>query len=257
MDAYAATAAILDPRRRSRATPASDDAHRDQDDAKISVLSERERALGHLQLVAGKQNADPILAALQDLAAVRREVDRSTRQLMAYGRRFFHRPYTYKELAEATGMSQTNVRTGFNESDVDAVAQTIGQTPYPELALTRTDPDPVDPAAIAGMLTRLEPYFDDPTLPARVAELLEARGYRAHVPEAREAGKVATKQYVRWVKRWPDGSSSSLYQERGVLSTAPKVTAPGRQFYSECAKDGLAAIEEKLATFDEHMTRDA
>jgi hypothetical protein len=58
---------------------------------------------------------------------------------------------------------------------------------------------------------------------------------------------------VRWVKHWPDGTSTSLYQERDVLSTSGHVTTEDRQFFVNCAEVGLNAAAAEVAAFEKKI----
>ena len=75
-------------------------------------------------------HADPLLFALAEAYARRIQAEDEIRLLLAYARRFVYpHPYTLGELAEASGMSVSGVRTAFGPEDVQKVATVTGMTP--------------------------------------------------------------------------------------------------------------------------------
>ncbi len=64
--------------------------------------------------------SDPVLAALCAARARRDQADRDIRILLAYARELATpRPYRLADLAQATGMSISGVRTAYTRQDVD------------------------------------------------------------------------------------------------------------------------------------------
>ncbi len=67
-------------------------------------------------------SADPVLARLRDARRRREEADRDIRLLLAFAREVVTpRPYRLADLAEATGMSISGVRTAYTAADVDLI----------------------------------------------------------------------------------------------------------------------------------------
>ena len=76
---------------------------------------------------------EPLLSALAAAVARRDEADAQIRELLAYGRAFAGpHPYTLSELAEASSMSISGVRTAYGPEDIAAVAEATGLSPVPE-----------------------------------------------------------------------------------------------------------------------------
>jgi AraC-like DNA-binding protein len=76
------------------------------------------------------QQADPLLAAIEAARARMAAADHEIRLLLAYGRRFVYpHPYTLGELAAASGMSVSGVRTAFGSEDVRQVSEVTGLEP--------------------------------------------------------------------------------------------------------------------------------
>ncbi|WP_196279145.1 hypothetical protein [Catellatospora vulcania] len=77
-------------------------------------------------------SSDAVLAALADAHARRVQAEEEIRLLLAYGRQFVYpHPYTFGELASASGMSVSGVRTAFGQQDIDKVAVATGLEPVP------------------------------------------------------------------------------------------------------------------------------
>src|SRR5947199_6244763 len=67
------------------------------------------------------QDDDPVLAALRAARARRDQADRDIRILLAYARELTTpRPYRLADLAAATGMSISGIRTAYTAADADA-----------------------------------------------------------------------------------------------------------------------------------------
>ena len=84
----------------------------------------------HLRSIdAAWQAGDPVLAALRAARARRDQADCDIRILLAYARELATpRPYRLADLAEATGMSTSGVRTAYTPVDVET-ARHIVQAP--------------------------------------------------------------------------------------------------------------------------------
>ncbi|MGK5673302.1 hypothetical protein ACSNOB_10710 [Micromonospora sp. URMC 106] len=77
---------------------------------------------------------------LPDARRAKEQAEELIRELLAYGREFVQpRPYTLGDLAAASGMSISGVRTAYGRRDVDAVADATGAKPRDWRA---QDPDP-------------------------------------------------------------------------------------------------------------------
>jgi hypothetical protein len=72
------------------------------------------------------QASDPVLAALRAARARRDQADRDIRILLAYARELATpRPYRLGDLAAATGMSLSGVRTAYTGHDVSAARRLL------------------------------------------------------------------------------------------------------------------------------------
>jgi hypothetical protein len=72
--------------------------------------------------------SDPVLCTLADLAAQRDTVQRSIRVVLAYARTATRpRPYTLRQLADATGLSISGVRIAFGDADIALVRTALKQ----------------------------------------------------------------------------------------------------------------------------------
>ena len=75
------------------------------------------------------QATDPVLAALRAARARRDQADRDIRILLAYARELTTpRPYRLADLAEATAMSVSGVRTAYTAADVDTARHLLRAT---------------------------------------------------------------------------------------------------------------------------------
>jgi hypothetical protein len=98
---------------------------------------------------------DALLIALAETRRRRDRADEYIRTLLAYARELTSpRPYRLADLAEATGMSISGVRTAYTQADIDrAAAMPVSpdsptfrdfwhaMTVMPENARTRSEPD--------------------------------------------------------------------------------------------------------------------
>jgi hypothetical protein len=72
------------------------------------------------------QATDPVLAALRAARACRDQADRDIRILLAYARELATpRPYRLADLAAATGLSLSGVRTAYTPADIDTARQIV------------------------------------------------------------------------------------------------------------------------------------
>ena len=66
---------------------------------------------------------DPLLAALADAAQRKQRADHEIRLLLAYAREHVQpRPYRLADLAQATGMSISGIRTAYSTADTEQAA---------------------------------------------------------------------------------------------------------------------------------------
>ncbi|MFI1312432.1 hypothetical protein ACH4TS_20160 [Streptomyces albidoflavus] len=84
---------------------------------------------------------EPLLSAIGGALYRKAQAEAELRRLVAYGREFTRpRPYKLVDLAAASGMSVSGVRTAYGHSDVDAVVQAIGRKPREWRATAADDP---------------------------------------------------------------------------------------------------------------------
>jgi hypothetical protein len=86
---------------------------------------------------------DALLAALADARRRKDQADRDMRVLLAYAREVVPpRPYRLADLAQATGLSISGIRTAYTESDIQEAIRLLtghpgsGYRPYIEAAVT-------------------------------------------------------------------------------------------------------------------------
>jgi hypothetical protein len=92
-----------------------------------ALVAERLRAAAE---IAGFYGHDPLLTTLAGLRRQRHDLDAAMRRLLAYGREFTRpRPYRLADLADASGMSISGVRTAYDDHEIQQVAQATGLTP--------------------------------------------------------------------------------------------------------------------------------
>lgn len=92
-----------------------------------ALVAERLRATAD---AAGFYGHDPLLTTLAGLRRQRNDLDAAIRRLLAYGREFTRpRPYRLADLADASGLSISGVRTAYDADEVQQVAQATGLTP--------------------------------------------------------------------------------------------------------------------------------
>lgn len=94
-----------------------------------ALVAERLRATTEAE---GFYGHDPLLTTLAELRRQRHGLDAAIRRLMAYGREFTRpRPYRLADLADASGMSISGVRTSYDIDEIQQVALATGLTPSP------------------------------------------------------------------------------------------------------------------------------
>jgi hypothetical protein len=82
---------------------------------------------------------DPLLAALAQVSQRKEQADQNMRLLLAYAREITApRPYRLADLAKATGMSISGIRTAYSHGDIQHAARLLGGTPqrHIEAAIT-------------------------------------------------------------------------------------------------------------------------
>ncbi|MDG4756197.1 MULTISPECIES: hypothetical protein [Micromonospora] len=201
------------------------------------------------QLWTGWEHAsvDPLLAALASARRARERAEAQIRHLVAYGREFVQpRPYTLADLAEASGMSVSGVRTGYDHHDVDAVAEATGARPRDWRATDRTDND-----AIRELLNDFaRRHKGDSARPSQVYLTLQHEGWTPHAPEGRTPGTKATKRYIRWERTWPGGTTVTLYQDVKQLSASNKIAEDDpRRFHVDYTHTDPHDVWAQLAQF--------
>ncbi|MFF4867354.1 hypothetical protein ACFY3J_38010 [Streptomyces sp. NPDC001231] len=73
---------------------------------------------------------DPLLAALEDLVAIKKAADEQIRLLLAYGRVYVTpRPHTLETLGQAAGLTPSGVSRAFGAKEILAVGNLTGQRP--------------------------------------------------------------------------------------------------------------------------------
>lgn len=92
------------------------------------VDSRRREYSEHLRLSCEQQNVDPLLMEIINTRADKHSGQERMRLLLAYAREFASpHPYTLDDLAEAAGMSTSDVRTAYDDAETNRVATLIGQ----------------------------------------------------------------------------------------------------------------------------------
>jgi hypothetical protein len=76
---------------------------------------------------------DPLLTALAGLRRQKLEAEMISRLLVAYGREFVQpRPYRLVDLADATAMSISGIRTACGDDEIKRVAEVLGRKSAPD-----------------------------------------------------------------------------------------------------------------------------
>jgi len=113
--------------------PMPDPGDRDDDSGgarEEAIWREREDLAEALRASWNGEDADPLLATLDSLRQQRLRLESEMRLLIAYGRCFTHpRPYKLIDLATASGMSISGVRTAYDSDEVDQAGQILDRPP--------------------------------------------------------------------------------------------------------------------------------
>lgn len=107
--------------------PPADEAEHDGQDAVIdAVLDAREQVATNLEAGYDAIDADPVLSALAAARGRREAADADIRAILAYAREFTKpQPYQLKDLAKASGMSVSGIRTAYDAGTMTFVAGAI------------------------------------------------------------------------------------------------------------------------------------
>ncbi|MCK2245444.1 MULTISPECIES: hypothetical protein [unclassified Crossiella] len=82
---------------------------------------------------------DPLLEEIHRARQAMLEAEARMRLLVAYGREFITpQPYPLKDLAAATGMSISGIRSAYTVEEIATVARRIGRQPRPRTSDTGT-----------------------------------------------------------------------------------------------------------------------
>lgn len=138
MSAFEEIAAILHP------APEPDDIPEDvRSDVWADITEARERTAFNLEAAwdAHGDDAEPLLSALAGARRRRQDAEAEIRRLIAYGREFTRpRPYKLADLATASGMSISGVRTAYDHQEVADVQKATGLKPRKWRATSPDDP---------------------------------------------------------------------------------------------------------------------
>ncbi|MFE0062274.1 hypothetical protein [Streptomyces sp. NPDC059003] len=138
MSVYEEIAAILHPAPEPDAIP-----EEVRGDVWADITEARERAAFNLEAAwdAHGEDAEPLLAALAGARRRREEAEAEIRRLVAYGREFTRpRPYKLVDLATASGMSISGVRTAYGHQEVAEVEKSVGRAPREWRAVSPDNP---------------------------------------------------------------------------------------------------------------------
>ncbi len=97
-----------------------------------ALMDQRRQQVADRLRVGARQHtdADPVLATLATLHRHRLEAEVQIRLLLAYAREYTEpRPYRLVDLAQATGMSVSGVRTAYADDEIHQVGQAIDRRP--------------------------------------------------------------------------------------------------------------------------------
>lgn len=83
-----------------------------------------------LEAASDGLDADPLLLALEDAKARKAAADAEIRRLLAYGREFHGtRPYRLENLAQASGMTISGIRTAYGTGQIQEVEHAVRREP--------------------------------------------------------------------------------------------------------------------------------
>ncbi|MET7622374.1 hypothetical protein [Streptomyces sp. NPDC005408] len=112
-----------------------------------SIHAKHQETIQNLEAAADadSEENEPLLSAI-GLARYRKEqAEAEIRQLIAYGREFTRpRPYKLADLAAASGMSVSGIRTAYGHREVADVEQALGRTAREWRATSADDPSDTD-----------------------------------------------------------------------------------------------------------------
>ncbi|KOU50135.1 hypothetical protein [Streptomyces sp. WM6378] len=111
-----------------------------------AVQTEREAMIHNLEAaaLADWEEHEPLLSAIGMAHYRKSQAEDEIRRLIAYGREFARpRPYKLADLAAASGMSISGIRTAYGHGEVAAVEQALGRTTREDWRATPPD-DPAD-----------------------------------------------------------------------------------------------------------------
>ncbi|MFI5857356.1 hypothetical protein [Streptomyces parvulus] len=111
-----------------------------------AVQTEREEMIRNLEAAADAnwEEHEPLLSAIGMARYRKSQAEAEIRRLIAYGREFARpRPYKLADLAAASGMSISGIRTAYGHGEVAAVEHALGRTTREDWRATSPD-DPAD-----------------------------------------------------------------------------------------------------------------
>ncbi|AVZ71113.1 hypothetical protein SLUN_01460 [Streptomyces lunaelactis] len=100
------------------------------DDACEQVEQQRKDYADNLEAVSFGMEADPLILALEQARAEKTAADARIRRLLAYAREFHaSRRYPLHELAQASGYTNSGVRTAYTDEVVSLVKSQVNRDP--------------------------------------------------------------------------------------------------------------------------------
>lgn len=172
------------------------------------------------------------------------------------------RPYPLESLAPSLGASPSAVRGFYDHRDAEQVAEVTGR----RSTVTQTPAASVAERGklIAELAARATDEQVRDQAPGVAATLWE-HGWTPYAPVRRTANPKYAKLYVRWEKRWPNGTVISLYQEpNGWLGVYARMPENDPRWFSEPyggtnPNDGKSItasdISDALTIYDATVTR--
>ncbi|MET8977386.1 hypothetical protein ABZX85_17370 [Streptomyces sp. NPDC004539] len=112
-----------------------------------SIHAEREEMVRNLEAAADAdyEENEPLLSAIGIARSRKERAEAEIRRLIAYGREFTRpRPYKLADLATASGMSPSGIRTAYGHDEVADVERTLGRTTRERRAASADDPADAD-----------------------------------------------------------------------------------------------------------------
>jgi hypothetical protein len=226
-----------------------------------NVTSKREDTAASLRRMRHETTTDPLLHALNEQRRIRDEADSRIRLLVAYGREFVApRPYPLETLAATLRASPSGVRGLYDHRDVEQVAEVTGR----RCTLPQT---PADTAEHEQLLDELAARTKNQSARSQVHEVAAAllqRDWTPYAPVRRTPNPRYAKAYVRWEKRWPNGTLISLFQEpNGWLGVHARMRQDNPRWFSEpygtTQPDGTlitaSDIADALTSYDTRLAR--